>query len=401
MTWHKTDRPGVTYMKHDSRKHGVQKDRYFRGQYQVGGKRKTIGFGWMSEGWSAEKVFQRIQQYRHNAKVGEGPTTLKEEREQAEERKRQEETERQRLEKLNVTFSQFFQETYLPQAQADKKEGSWKKEQSFFNKWINPQFGDKALRDVTPSDLEALKERMTKAGSSPRSIQYCLAVVRQVFNRAIALDVVDVRNPVNKVKIPSPNNKRTRFLSFQEAQALLSKLAEHSQDLHDIALVSLHCGLRAGEIFSLRWQSRYFDQGTIPVRDAKANKDRYAYMTRAVRDMLEGRKGETSRQDLVFPSKKGGQRKLVSKVFHQAVNEVGLNEGVEDRRDLVSFHTLRHTFASWQVQAGMSLYELQRLLGHESFSMVQRYAHLAPENLQRATAIFDQQDTKGQVIPFQ
>ena len=61
------------------------------------------------------------------------------------------------------------------------------------------------------------------------------------------------------------------------------------------------------------------------------------------------------------------------------LRDTKLNEGITDPRDKVVFHTLRHTFASWLVQAGVPLYTVQRLMGHKSIVMTQRYAHLAPD----------------------
>ena len=56
------------------------------------------------------------------------------------------------------------------------------------------------------------------------------------------------------------------------------------------------------------------------------------------------------------------------------------------RLDDVRFHTLRHTFASWLVQSGVNLQEIQRLLGHRSLAMTLRYGHLAPESQRLAVA---------------
>ncbi len=56
------------------------------------------------------------------------------------------------------------------------------------------------------------------------------------------------------------------------------------------------------------------------------------------------------------------------------------------RLDDVTFHTLRHTFASWAMMRGVSLRELQELLGHSSLAMTMRYAHLAPEHLRTAVS---------------
>lgn len=401
ITWSQSEFRGITFCQHETRKHGVNYDKYFRGQYQVNGKRRTIGFGWLSEGWTAKKAFLKLNEFKKNAKEGKKPTTLKEEQDMAAERAAEEQAEKKRLERENITFSSFFLGTYSPQARNDKKESSYRKEESLHKTWIKPVFGDKPLKQVSVSDLEELKNKMQKADCAPRTIQYCLAVVRQVFNRAIALDLYVDRNPVKKVKIPTVDNQRTRFLTQKEADHLLQKLKEQSQDLHDTALLSLHTGMRAGEIFNLRWRDIDFKQGIIHVKDTKdarrGSKARYVYMSSTVSEMLSEKRQKSS-SDFVFPARNGGKRKTIPKQFYAVVEKSGLNDGVTDDRDKVCFHTLRHSFASWQVQAGMSLYEIQRLLGHESFSMVQRYAHLAPENLKKATAIFDKKD--GKVVNF-
>jgi len=68
------------------------------------------------------------------------------------------------------------------------------------------------------------------------------------------------------------------------------------------------------------------------------------------------------------------------------VKDLGLNDGITDRRQKLVFHSLRHTFASWLVQMGKPLYTVSQLLGHSDLKMTMRYAHLAPDT-QRAAAM--------------
>ncbi len=122
-------------------------------------------------------------------------------------------------------------------------------------------------------------------------------------------------------------------------------------------------------------------------------------MSDAIKKMLQ-KNYQNKNTDLVFPDNKGNQIKAISKTFSRVVQKLGFNTQVTDEREKVVYHTLRHTFASWQAQDGMDLYTLQKLMGHKSFQMVQRYAHLAPDNLKKATTIFNRMDNKEKVIPF-
>ncbi len=101
-----------------------------------------------------------------------------------------------------------------------------------------------------------------------------------------------------------------------------------------------------------------------------------------LQDLMErrGREDLTRGSEYVFPSRRGSKKPHLydlRKPFERACRAAG----VEDFR----IHDLRHTFASMAVSSGADLYAVQRLLGHRDISMTQRYAHLAEEDLRRAT----------------
>ena len=383
VTWIKTNFPGVRFYEHATRKHGVQKDRYFAIRFQAEGKRREEGLGWASEGWSAAKAAQTVAELKKAATTGEGATSLAEKRQKAEEKRQAEAEAHAQVERDNVTFGHVFLEDYFPIAKKNKAQRSWQKEDQCYRLWIATVLADKPLKAIAPIHLERIKKNMADAGRAARSITYTLAVVRQVFNFARDHDLFAGQNPVTKIKKPSSDNRRVRFLSHEEADRLLAALAEISPQVRDMALLSLHCGLRAGEIFSLTWSDVDMERGVLTLRDTKSGKTRAAILTDAAKSMLMDRE-RRGPADFVFPSETGEKVGQVSQSFIKTVNALGLNDGVTDPRQKVVFHSLRHTFASWLAEDGADLYVIQQLMGHQSFAMVQRYAHLSPDTLRRA-----------------
>jgi integrase len=242
-----------------------------------------------------------------------------------------------------------------------------------------------------------MKSEMTKEKKSPKTISHCLALIRAMYNKAIDWGLYQGENPIKKKRpgekkgiMPTVRNARDRFLSVEEAEKLLMELKRNHQikkeykelkdpKMHDIALISLHTGARAGEIFSLKGDDIDLENDLITLRDTKNNETRYAPMTKEVKKILKRRLPENPNA-YVFTDTDGEKIKEVSKSFDRIVDSIGLNAGVEDRRKKVVFHTLRHTFASWLAIEGIPLYTIAKLMGHKSISMSERYSHLSPDH---------------------
>ncbi len=380
--WLGTNYPGVRYREHPSRKHGVQKDRYFSIYYKVRGKRREEALGWASEGWSAAKAAQTLAELKKAHTVGEGPCSLAEKRKLAEDKRQAEVEARAIEERENITLAQVW-EKYLPVAQANKAAHTAYAEEAAYRLWLSPTLADKPLRDIKPIHLERIKKTMTEAGRSAQTVRHVLAALRQVYNFAKRHGIYAGDNPVSLVKKPSADARRLRFLTHDEADRLLAALAERESNVHDMALLALHCGLRAGEIFSLTWGDVDIERGVLILRDTKSGKTRAAYMTEAVTAML-GAMQPGGPNDLVFLSTNGGRIVQISETFNRVVAALGFNNGVTDPRQKVVFHTLRHTFASWLVEQGVDLYSVKELMGHGTLAMTERYSHLSPDKLRRA-----------------
>jgi len=250
--------------------------------------------------------------------------------------------------------------------------------------WIKPVIGSKPIRKLTPMDCERVKKVCQDKKKSPRTIEYVLGVIRQIWNLARREGIVQGDAPTRTVRKPRKDNRRMRFLTHEEAETLLLNLKNKSKQLHDITLLSLHTGMRAGEIFSLTWADLDFERNTILIRDPKASKTRSAFMTDEVREMLSSLE-EGEKSDYIFNDKRHkGQIREISHVFREIVNDLKLNKGITDPRQKVVFHTCRHTFGSWLAQRGTSPFVIRELMGHSSLAMTERYSHLSEQALREA-----------------
>ena len=108
-------------------------------RYVVNGKRKQEALGWASQGWTVSKAQAELVRLKEAARTGKGPITLADKRKEAE-TERQAEAERQaRLAAEGLTFGEYWEQFYFPQAKQDKTPRSWKREDQFFSPMAWPR----------------------------------------------------------------------------------------------------------------------------------------------------------------------------------------------------------------------------------------------------------------------
>ncbi len=382
--WVKTKFLGVRYRLHKTRKHGINFDKCFCIRYKISGKDKEEVAGWSSEGMTAEKAYKILSEIRDNIRTGAAETSLADMRQVREDAKKEEERQQHLTAKSQVTVEEFWEQHYLAHATASKTPATVRNERSVYEKWVRPVLGSTCLSNLRPSHVEHLILHVINHGKSAQTARHVIALISQVWNMAQVHDVVSGENPCRRVKKPQQDSRRMRFLTPNEATSLLHALKDRSKDTYDSAVISLFAGLRAGEIHALTWSDVNFEAGTLYIRDPKNKHSRHAYLSTEIVQVLKSRETENKKYDLIFPSVKGGQRIAISDTFEKVVEELGLNEDINDARQKVVFHTLRHTFASWLVQRGTPLYTVAELMGHTSLEMTKRYAHLAPDTMRQA-----------------
>lgn len=381
---------GIRYKEHPTRKHCQRLDRYWCIRYKLNGLSLTEAVGWWSEGASKPRCEEILSVLRQNWRSGQGPQTYKEMRqaELAAVKDQAETVERER--KSAITLGQFWDDHVRPEVELRYVKSNVTTADTRTRTWLGP-LRDRPLSAVTTSDLEKLVVRpMLDANMSPTTVEAVMRLFSMIWHRGRVLGFYEGESPTATVVRPRIDNRRVRFLRPSEANALLAALRERSMDAHDMALLSLFTGMRAGECALLTWADVNFEDGTIFIKDPKNRHNRHAYITSEVREMLKRRLKSKPDSQLVFPCQTDGERNHACGIpFQRTVKKIGLNDGIDDRRQRVVFHTLRHTFASWLVQRGHPLYTVSQLMGHRLLKMTERYAHLAPDTLRAASARLD------------
>ena len=201
-----------------------------------------------------------------------------------------------------------------------------------------------------------------------------VACLKHIFTKAIEWGIVQ-KNPGKRVKLLRERNTRLRYLDEKEIRRLHDACAEH---LKPIVTMALNTGMRKEEILSLKWKDVDFRSRIISILDTKNLESREIPMNDiAYQTLVDIRKIHGS--PWVFCKRNGERYGNIRKAF----------EGAKKRARIVDFrfHDLRHTFASYLVMAGVDLRTVQELLGHKSFEMTLRYAHLSPGHKKTALDI--------------
>ncbi len=258
-----------------------------------------------------------------------------------------------------------------------------------FVKRFRAFFGGRTLAEITPKLIVEYKSRRYAVGVKAASINRELTCLRKAFNLAKREWEWCRENPLTRVSLEKGAEKRDRWLTEDEETRLLAACPPW---LRELVVFALHSGMRLGEILALTWSGVDLFRRTVTVFRSKNGERRTVPLNHTLMALLtEKAKVDHLRTSLVFPSRAG--TRVDPNHLRRALRPAMAKAGVVDCR----FHDLRHTFATRLVQSGVDLYKVQRLLGHKSPMMTQRYAHHYPESLRDGVEILDRRghrDTK-------
>ncbi|MGQ2964338.1 tyrosine-type recombinase/integrase [Methylophilus sp.] len=250
---------------------------------------------------------------------------------------------------------------------------------------LDEYLGDLMLNQVNGDMIWNIVQGELKRGNKVATLNRHLAVTRAILR--MARDEWQWIDTVPKIRLLSGEVERDRWLTREEAEALLSASPPHLAAMIRFALAT---GCRAREITGLEWKRVDLDRGTAWLDKTKNGTPRGVPLNADAIEVLEQLLGDHDQYVFTYQGQPI-KRAITNHAWYTAVKKAGLFD--------LRFHDLRHTWASWHRQAGTTCDELKDLGGWKSRTMVDRYAKFATEQLTVAASRIESKQ-QSNVVDF-
>lgn len=233
-------------------------------------------------------------------------------------------------------------------------------------------------RTGIPSLVQTFHTAVLDQGLSPATADHHVKLIRHALNLAVEWSMLD-RNPTTGVPLFNVDNKVEHYLNQEELDRLLGVLrGDPNRAVCQIALFLLSTGCRLNEALKATWAQ--IDRGArvwrIPASNSKSKRVRSVPLNDSALEVIASLSTEGDHENLFVNRVTGKPYGTIMKVWSRLRLKAGLPH--------LRIHDLRHQYASFLVNSGRTLYEVQQVLGHSDPSVTQRYAHLSSQSLQEA-----------------
>ena len=237
------------------------------------------------------------------------------------------------------------------------------KTQRINGKQLMKYFGEDTLLDeITTERVAEFMLQCRLKGNTPATINRKFSCLSKIFTTAQDFNKCNQKPKFNWQKEPEG---RIRWLTYEEEDEYLDYFIENV-DIKDLIKISCDTGMRVSETLSVPFSD--YQNGFVRIWINKSDKPRSVALTSRVKEIIGRRQMMDPDGELPISISYNWCQKLIKR----ASEELGYPD--------VTIHTFRHTFASRLVQAGRPLFSVQKLMGHKTTAMTQKYAHLAPDH---------------------
>ena len=275
------------------------------------------------------------------------------------------------------TLTEFFDDTYLPYAKVHKR--SWKRDVQLFAR-IQDKFGRLRLDQVQKQQVAVFHAGLMEEGLSAASADHHPKLLRRMMSMSIEYGLIE-KNPLANFKLFNHDNKVEHYLSDEQLCKLMDVLrSDENRTVCNIAILLLGTGCRLNEILTAKKSDIDVENRVLKIAasNSKSKRVRTVPLNDASLDIILKQFVDTKRYEHLFINHQTGKPYVtIMKVWTRLREKAGLPH--------LRIHDLRHSFASFLVNSGRTLYEVQQILGHSQSIVTERYAHLSTKTLQEAS----------------
>lgn len=275
-----------------------------------------------------------------------------------------------------LTFSEFFEQHYLPYVTPRKR--SWKRDDELYRLRIKAVFGHKRLNQITRQQIQSFHTSLMHEGLAAATCNHHIKLLKHSLNLAIDWEMLD-KNPVARIPMFHEDNKLEHYMDDVELNRLLTVLhTDENRSICQIALFLLSTGCRLNEVLSAKWSDVDMSKGIFTIRatNAKSRKLRGVPLNESAIEILNQLDTQGKFEYLFINRLTSMPYRNIHKVWHRLREKAGLKH--------LRLHDLRHQYASFLVNSGRTLYEVQQIFGHSTSVVTQRYSHLSTKVLNEA-----------------
>jgi len=250
-----------------------------------------------------------------------------------------------------------------------------------FQKFLEEK-GIKKLKEISLALMEQYKVFLLKS-CKPKTVNNYIILAKAMLNKAVEWRCLK-ENPIKTLKeLKNPGMREPRYFSRVEIDKILDIANPY---MKNVILILINTGMRRSELVYLTWEDIDFTNKLVIVQSKpeagfhpKSYKPRYIPMNPELEKVL---------MDLpqagryVFDNGKGEilhAPNYYTVEFCRILKKAGIKGA--------NLHALRHTFASYLVMAGVDLRTVQKLLGHSTVAMTEKYSHLSPDHMAKAVEV--------------
>jgi integrase len=286
------------------------------------------------------------------------------------------------------TFADFFEQQYMPYVTPRKR--SWASDESLYRNYLKDEFGKQRLDQISRQQIQLWHTNLRlEKKLAPATSDHGVKLLKHALNLAVDWSLVEA-NPAAKVPLFNESNFVEHYLDDDQLERLLTVLRspKSPRSVCQIALFLLSTGARLNEALSAKWDhvDRHTRVWRIPAATSKSGRVRVIPLNDSALEVLSQLETEGKYEHLFVNHRisvktglqvgTGKPYTSIMRVFRRMTIKAGV--------PFLRIHDLRHQYASFLVNAGRSLYEVQQILGHSDPKVTQRYAHLSTKSLQDA-----------------